>query len=73
MDLMALANEDDKSYNSTNIPPGGRKGQALVKASDKSYNIKWANAGTGGSGGSCGCEAMSITDIIKIMGGNKNG
>lgn len=51
----------------TKIPPGGRKGQMLTKASDRSYDIKWA--GVNGSA-SCGCESMSVVDIIRIMGSN---
>lgn len=50
----------------TKIPPGGKRGQALTKASDKDYYVKWSNLG-GGAGGSCDCEELSITDIIKIM------
>lgn len=61
---------EDKTYTTTNIPPGGRKGQALVKATDKSYQVKWASGGSGGGGGDCGCEAMSIVDIINIINSN---
>lgn len=49
---------------STKIPPGGRKGQILTKASDRSYDIKWA--GANGSA-NCGCEAMSVVDILRII------
>lgn len=49
---------------STRIPPGGRKGQILTKASDRSYDIKWA--GVNGSA-NCGCESMSVVDIIRII------
>lgn len=61
----------DETYTTTNIPPGGRNGQALVKASDKSYHVKWANKGTG-TGGDCGCESMSVVDIINIINKNNN-
>lgn len=60
---------EEQTYTSTNIPPGGRKGQVLAKASDKAYHIKWASGGTGGD---CGCESMSVVDIINILNKNNN-
>lgn len=60
---------DSKPVTTSRIPPDGRKGQALVKASDNDFHLKWSSIG--GSGGSCDCTPMSIVDIIKIMEGNK--
>lgn len=54
----------ERSYTTTKIPPGGKKGQMLTKASDQPYDIKWAGHSNGAD---CGCEAMSIMDIIRII------
>lgn len=59
---------EDKTYTSTNIPPGGKTGQALVKASNTNYHIKWTDAGTGGEGGSI--ESMTALDILNIIKAN---
>ena len=60
---------EDTVYTTTNIPPGGRKGQVLTKAANDNYKVKWGSGG-GGSGGDCGCESMSVVDIIKIIESN---
>lgn len=57
---------EEASVVTTKIPPGGRKGQMLTKASDRPYDIKWAGHN---SGADCGCEPLSIVDIIRIIGG----
>lgn len=57
---------DTEPVITTRIPSGGKRGQVLTKAADKDFYVKWSNSG-GGSGGSCDCEELSITDIIKIM------
>lgn len=58
----------DEIYTTTNIPPGGRKDQVLTKASNDNYRVKWAYGG--GGSGDCGCESMSVVDIIKILESN---
>lgn len=62
---------DETIYTTTNIPPGGRKDQVLTKASNDNYRVKWAYGG-GGTGGDCGCESMSVVDIINIINKNNN-
>lgn len=58
---------DDKTHVTSNIPPGGRTGQALTKANNKDYNVKWSYS-TGGSGGGS-VDSISIADINKIVKG----
>lgn len=58
--------DEDKSYVTTKIPPGGKAGYALVKASNKNYDVKWSGSGVG-SGGACGCDRITIADILKII------
>lgn len=64
----------DKEYIQTSIPPGGRRGQSLVKASGRDYNVKWATSGGGesGEGYLSVDDAMDITDIIDAMNGIVN-
>lgn len=61
---------DSKPTSTTRIPPDGRKGQVLTKASDNDYHVKWSSIGSSGGGSGCNCTPMSIVDIIKIMEGN---
>lgn len=63
--LLSLEDEN-KSYTTTKIPPGGKEGYALVKASNKNYDVKWSGS-AGGSGGSCGCDRIPLSDIIKLV------
>lgn len=65
--ISLLSTDDNKSVVTTKIPPGGRSGQALVKASNRNYDVKWSGSVSGGSDGSCGCNRISIADIIKIL------
>lgn len=60
--LLAL-DDENKSYITTKIPPGGKEGNALVKASNKNYDVKWSSSG----GGDCGCEKIPLADIIKLV------
>lgn len=64
--LYALEDEN-KSVITTKIPPGGKSGQALVKASNKNYDVKWSGSVSGGGGGSCGCERIPLSDILKLF------
>lgn len=43
IDAEAVLNEDGSSVNRSLVPPGGKAGQILCKASDKSYDTKWIN------------------------------
>lgn len=63
---------DSKAVSTTRIPPDGRKGQVLTKASDNDYHVKWSSTG-GGGGSGCDCTPLSIIEIIQIMEGNTNG
>lgn len=61
---------ENASVVTTKIPPGGQRGAALTKASNKDYDVFWSRSGSGGGpGGDCGCESMSVIDIIKILEG----
>lgn len=59
------AEDENKSYITTKIPPGGKEGNALVKASNKNYDVKWSSSS--GVGGGCGCDRIPISDIIKLV------
>lgn len=60
-----LSADSNKSVITTKIPPGGKTGQALVKASNRNYDVLWS--ASGGAGGSCGCDRISIADIMKLF------
>ena len=64
--LYALEDEN-KSVITTKIPPGGRSGQALVKASNKNYDVKGSGSVSDGGGGSCGCNRITNSDILKLF------
>lgn len=64
----AVEMAEDKTYTSTNIPPGGTAGQLLAKASNSNYHIKWVTGGGGGDGGSI--ESMTALDILNIIKAN---
>lgn len=63
---------DSVAVTTSRIPPGGRRGQSLTKASDNDYHVKWTSI-SGGGGGSCDCTPLSIVEINKIMEENRNG
>lgn len=58
---------ENKSVITTKIPPGGKSGQALVKASNRNYDVKWSGSVSGGDGGSCGCNRIPFSDILKLF------
>lgn len=62
---------DSVTVTTTRIPPNGRRGQTLVKASDNDYHVKWSSIS--GGGGSCDCTPLSIVEINRIMEANRNG
>ena len=47
------------------IPEGGKKGQVLVKISDKSYDTGWADPPSGGGG------TTDFSNLIKLPGGGE--
>lgn len=58
---------ENKSFITTKIPPGGKAGQALVKASNRNNDVMWSGSVSGGSGGNCVCDRITIPDINKIL------